>query len=515
MYKNPNIKKAHIKDEEFTPEQLIELDKCLSDPIYFIDTYVRIQHPSKGAISIKLRSYQRKIIEAIHENRDIIVLAPRQAGKSQSIVSYILWYAIFNFDKFVLIASNKNKSAMEMIRRLRYAYEHLPTWLKPGVEDDGWNMHSLKFDNGSIIESTATAEDSGRSFSISLLYLDEFAYVGPHIQDAFWSAIEPTLAEGEKCIITSTPNNDDDIFSTLWTGAELGVNGFTSVFVDWNEPPGRDEEYKRKKIAKLGQVKWDREYELKFVSADAVLIDPLILANLSGKVRYNAPINVIKDIKFYKEIEQDKIYVVGVDPSTGVELDFSSIEVLEFPTMIQAAEYRSNKTSTNDLYTLLKNLLLFLEKRCHEVYFSVENNGVGEGIISLYEADENAPLDADFVSEIGKNKRGFYTTGKSKRKYCVALKETIEKNHLDIRSKILVSELKAFVRKHGSWSARAGATDDCISAIMICLRVIDGMAAFEDSAHAALYGNPEYEEWAEEDLIGGNDIDDEPLPFII
>ena len=83
---------------------------------------------------------------------------------------YLLWFACFKKDKTILIASNKNKGAMEMISRIRYAYEELPHWLKPGVQDDMWNKHAVGFDNGSKIESTATTESSGRGMSISLLF---------------------------------------------------------------------------------------------------------------------------------------------------------------------------------------------------------------------------------------------------------------------------------------------------------------------------------------------------------
>lgn len=320
---------------------------------------------------------------------------------------------------------------------------------------------------------------------------------------------------GGSCIVTSTPNNDDDIFATLWNGAELGVNGFYPITVEWTETPGRDEKFKEQEIGKIGQRKWDREYELKFISADDLLIDAIVLNNLKEKTKRIEPIREIKEIKFFKEIEKDKTYIVGVDPATGVSKDFSVFEVYELPTMIQVAEYRSNNTSTNDLYILLKNLLLYLEKRCKEVYFSVEANGVGEGVISLYEADEKAPMGAEFVSEEGPGKRGFTTTPKSKRKYCVVFKEAIEKNRTDIRSKVLVTELKSFVRKLGSFSARIGASDDTISASLVCMRIIDTMATFDPDAFEKLYGIEEHGDWSD-DETGEYTIrseDDEPLPM--
>lgn len=185
---------------------------------------------------------------------------------STTSVAFILWYTIFQFDKLVLIAAHKGKNAMEMITRIQYAYEELPFWLKPGIPEGGWNKHSITFENRSKIDSTTTSEDSGRGFSISLLFLDEFAHVKHHIQNAFWSAILPVLSTGGSCIIASTPNGDAELFSQIWRNSQvnLQVDGefeFVPTKVKWNDPPGRDEEFKRKETAKLGEQKWLQEYE--------------------------------------------------------------------------------------------------------------------------------------------------------------------------------------------------------------------------------------------------------------
>ena len=179
---------------------------CKTDPVYFIENYCRIQHPIRGAISFDLYDYQKDMIRAYHEKKSVVVLSARQTGKSPVSSMFLLWFAMFHKDKTVLIASNKNSGAMEMISRIQYAYMHIPNFLKPGVTEDGWNKHSMKFENVSRIISEATSENSGRGMSISLLYLDEFAFVPPNIADEFWTSITPTLATGGDCIMSSTPN---------------------------------------------------------------------------------------------------------------------------------------------------------------------------------------------------------------------------------------------------------------------------------------------------------------------
>jgi hypothetical protein len=513
--KNPNIKKANT-EVEYTSDQIIELKKCARDPIYFIKKYVKTQHPVKGIIPLDLYDYQIDMIRAYCEHRYNITLSSRQTGKTVCAAAFILWYAIFQFDKTVLIAANKNSNAMEMIHRIRVAYENLPMFLKPGVMDDGWNKHSVGFDNGTRIISEATSETSGRGLSISLLYLDEFAFVAPNIQKEFWTSISPTLSTGGSCIMTSTPNGDMDLFATLWRGAQVKSNGFHPIRVYWDQPPGRDEAFKQDQIGKIGERQWLQEYECEFLSSDALLIESLVLQNMTPQITKIRPIGVANDVVVWHEIVPGGTYLVGVDPATGSGEDYSVITVYDFPRLRQVAEYRSNTMSTNGLYGILKNVLLHLEKKNAMVYFSIENNGVGEGIISLYEADEHPPANAEFVSEEGSKRRGMTTTSRTKMKACVNLKELIEKNNMEIFSQILLAELKMFVRTRGAYAAQPGGTDDCVSATLIVVRLVEEIATYEQEAFNKLYAG-EVEEWSDKDWDGYTDYDDndEGMPISV
>lgn len=150
---------------------------------------------------------------------------------------------------------------MEMVDRIKFAYENLPDWLRPGIQEDKWNKHELGFDNNSRIISTATSEDSGRGLAISLLYADELGFVADNIAEEFWTSMTPTLSTGGKSIITSTPNGDSNLFARLWRGAEAGINGYYPIFVSWDRPPGRDDQFKKEFMAKIGEIKWAQEFE--------------------------------------------------------------------------------------------------------------------------------------------------------------------------------------------------------------------------------------------------------------
>lgn len=515
--RNPYVKKAH-EETEFTPESVLELQRCAEDPIYFIEKYVKIVHPTKGAVHFKLYPYQRKLIESFHKNKDTIVLASRQVGKSICSSAYLLWFSMFHFDKTILIASNKEDGAKEMITRIQFAYENLPFWLKPGVIEGGWNKFSLAFDNGSRILSEATSENSGRGLSVSLLFLDEFAFVAANIAEAFWTSIAPTLATGGDCIIASTPNGDLNLYAQLWRGADLGVNGFYPIHVKWDEPPGRDKKFKEAQIAKIGDRKWLQEYETVFLSSDALLIDSLHLANETKRVEQVKPLFEIRDVFFWKKIERGRTYLIGVDPSSGSGEDFSVITVYVFPEMDQVAEFRQNTMSPPKVYNTLKNIIRYIEKGGGTVYFTVENNGVGEGVISLYEADEHPIETAEFISEEGAKRYGVTTTHKSKMRACVNFKEMYEKYNLKINSLYLLKELKSFVRKSGSYEAQLGATDDSVSATLLVVRLLEEIATYDQHAYDKLHAYSEDNWFAndeDESHYDEQNPDHAPLPFTL
>ena len=208
--------------------------------------------------------------------------------------------------------------------------------------------------------------------------------------------------------------------------------------------------------------------------------------------------------------------MVGVDPATGSGKDYSVIVVFEFPCMVQVAEWRSNTMSTNELYNTLKNIIKILEKQNATTYFSVENNGVGEGVISLFEADENPPTGAEFISEEGSKKRGMATYSKKKMKACVNFKEMLEKGALHIKSSVLLAELKSYVRNRGSYNAQYGSTDDIISACLIVIRLIEEISAFDQDAFNSLYSSDSYNDWDDDEWDTNEDYDEEDyMPIII
>lgn len=509
------MKNEYIKDPnqitEYTPDQIQELQRCAEDPVYFAKNYIKIQHPTRGAIPLQLYPYQVRCIEGFKNNRWSIVKCGRQMGKTTVIAVYLLWFACFHFDKYILVASNKNAGAIDIMNRIRYAYEELPNWLKPGSAY--YNKHAMEFDNGSTIVSSATTENTGRGRSISLLMLDELAFVSRRIQDEMWASLAPTLSTGGSCIVSSTPNGDQDLFAQLWQGAIFGHNGFAALDVSWDEHPDRDQGYKDEMIKKIGQEKWDQEYACEFLSSDPLLINSLVLQSLKGK----APLFTDKGFMFWKEPDPSKTYLVGSDVAEGVQKDFSTIQVIELETLEQIAEFRSNTIKEAQLYAAIKwiivKLLSYMNLKTGQkptVYWSFENNSAGAAINTLYWQDEHFPQDAELVSGPG-DKAGMRTLNKPKMEACRFLKNLIEKTNgrLVINSSLLIMELKNYVATGASYAAKPGATDDLVSGVLIVTRIMKQLSEYEPEVFDKLYrsGDDFYTEEGDEF--------EEPIPFVV
>jgi hypothetical protein len=484
LVKNPYTKTVFKTDKE-----LQDFIKCC-DPdtgyLYFMDNFFMIQHPTKGSMVYHPWAYQKRLIETYHNYRYSISLMPRQSGKSTSAAGYLLWYAMFVPDSTILVAAHKYTGAQEIMQRIRYAYENCPDHIKAGVTT--YNKGSLDFENGSRIVSATTTENTGRGMSITLLYLDEFAFVRPSIAKEFWTAITPTLSTGGKAIITSTPNSDEDQFAFIWKGAnkteddfgnttEVGVNGFRAYRAHWSEQPGRDDKWAAEMKSQLGEDRFNREIGCEFIIADETLINPNTLIAMEGI----EPVSRIGQVRWYKKPIKGNIYCVGLDPSLGTGGDPSAIQIFEANTTTQVGEWKHNKTDIPSQIKLLAQINKHIAECTNEpnnIYYSIECNGIGEAaIVSLNEYGESN-IPGIFISEVGKGRRGFNTTNKSKLASCAKFKTLVESKKMTVNSRSLISELKAFVAHGGSYAAKIGDTDDLIMASLLVTRMLQQLSDY-------------------------------------
>ena len=183
-----------------TTSQAKEIIKCGKEPVYFINKYTKIQHPTKGTISFKTFPFQDDCIRSYTEHRFNVIVKSRQLGLSTISAVYAVWLAIFYRDKNVLVIATKLAVAQNFIRKVKLAIENLPPWLMLPTITEKTKQH-IAFSNGSQIKAVPTSEDAGRSEALSLLIVDEAAFIRDF--DNLWMGLYSTLSTGGRAIIIS------------------------------------------------------------------------------------------------------------------------------------------------------------------------------------------------------------------------------------------------------------------------------------------------------------------------
>ena len=467
---NPQLKRINTP-VQLTEEQVREFIKCAEEPIYFIENYVRIITLDKGFVQISLYPFQRQAIRDINDNRRVIVKAGRQVGKTTMVVGYILWYILFNEDKFVAILANKAPTAREILNRIKIAYESLPLWLQQGVKT--WNKGDIELENNCRVMATSTASSAIRGYSISLLYLDEFAFVPSNIADEFFTSVYPTISSGtqSKILISSTPNGMNHYYR-MWTEAVEGQNGFKHIEANWRQVPGRDQKWADEQRRVLGEEKFLQEMECEFMGSAGTLLSAAALKSLA----FVKPTNVTESgIKFYHSVQQNHNYMLIADTSRGKGLDYSAfvvIDVTNIPYKL-VATYKDNNISPMVYPSIIKRVGDYY----NSAYALVEINDNGQQIVDSLFDDyeyENILSTVEIKGKMtmtwgygNKSQRGIRTTKSVKRLGCSILKSLIEGERLLIQDFETISELSTFIAKSGSYEAEEGSHDDLVMCLVL------------------------------------------------
>jgi hypothetical protein len=467
---NPKLKKVNTP-LSLTEDQVLEFIRCSKDPIYFIENYVKIITLDKGFVQIKLYPFQKQAVQDINDNRRVIVKAGRQVGKTTMVVGYILWYILFNEDKFVAILANKAPTAREILNRIKIAYESLPLWLQQGVRV--WNKGDIELENNCRVMATSTASSAIRGYSISLLYLDEFAFVPSNIADEFFTSVYPTISSGEtsKILISSTPNGMNHYYR-MWTEAVEELNGFKFIEANWRQVPGRTQQWADEQRRVLGDEKFLQEMECEFMGSAGTLLSAASLKSLA----FVKPIFLSENgVKVYQQPIENHQYVIVVDTSRGKGLDYSAFSIIDISQIPyrQVCTYKDNMISPLLYPMLIKKMGDYY----NQAYALVEINDNGQQIVdTLFEEYdyENILSSVDVKGKMSltwgygnKSQRGIRTTKSVKRLGCTLLKSLVENQKLIIQDFDTISELSTFIAKGSSFESEEGSHDDLVMTLVL------------------------------------------------
>jgi len=468
---NPNLKKANVS-QEWTKEELIEYQKCTDDPLHFIQNYVKIVSLDEGLVPFKMYPFQKEMVGTFHNNRFTICKLPRQSGKSTTMISYLLHYALFNPSVNIAILANKAATARDLLSRLQLAYEHLPKWLQQGVMS--WNKGSLELENGSKILASSTSASAVRGGSYNIIFLDEFAYVPSNVAEQFFSSVYPTISSGKttKVMIVSTPHGMN-MFYKLWTDAENERNTYVPIEVHWSEVPGRDEEWKKETIKNTSEQQFNTEFECQFLGS----IDTLISPNKLRTLAYKRPLQSNAGLDVYEQPKEGNTYLLTADVSRGVSNDYSAyivFDVSQVPYRI-VAKYRDNEVKP----LLFPQKIHQVAKAYNTAFVLVEVNDIGEQVANSmhFDMEYDNMIMASMRGRAGQILGGGFSGGRAqlgvrttkavKKIGCSNLKQLIEDNKLIVEDYDAINELSTFIVKGSSFEADDGCNDDLVACMFI------------------------------------------------
>ena len=468
---NPLLKKANTPIE-FTQEQILEFVQCKEDPVYFAKNYVKIVTLDKGLQPFQMYPFQEKLVNNFHNHRFNICKMPRQTGKSTTVVSFLLHYAVFNDNVNIGILANKAATARELLDRLQTAYENLPKWMQQGIIS--WNKGSLELENGSKILAASTSASAVRGMSFNILFLDEFAFVPNHIADSCFASVYPTITSGKstKVIIVSTPHGMNH-FYRMWHDAEKKKNEYIPTDVHWSEVPGRDDAWKAQTIANTSEQQFKVEFECEFLGSVDTLIAPSKLKSLV----YDHPLKRSAGLDVYEDVKENNDYVITVDVARGVGNDYSAFTVIDITTFPHkvVAKYRNNEIKP----MLFPSIIVDVARNYNDSYILCEVNDVGDQVASIvhYDLEYNNLLMCSMRGRAGqivgqgfsgkKTQLGVKMSKTVKKVGCLNLKTMIEENKLLLNDYEIIAELTTFIQKHNSFEAEEGCNDDLAMCLVI------------------------------------------------
>jgi len=463
---------------KLTKQEIVgELVKCGKDPHYFIDNYCKISHPLKGQIPFKTYDYQRELLQDFNDYRFNVILKARQLGISTISAAYVAWFMLFHREKNVLVIATKLSTAMNLIKKVKMIFKNLPSFMliaKISID----NKQSFELSNGSMVKAASTSGDAGRSEALSLLIVDEAAFVDGF--DELWTGLYPTLSTGGRCIALSTPNGVGNWFHKTYSEAETGVNDFHPIKLLWDVHPERDRAWYDKETNNMSQREIAQELECSFNASGETVINPEDLERmftLATDPIYRSGFD--RNFWIWERYEEGVPYILSADVARGDGADFSCFHIVRVDTMTVVAEYQGKPDL--DMYS---RILFDAGTEYGTCLLVVENVGVGIAVLEKLKDLEYKKLyysikstheyvEAYLAEHDERAVAGFTTSTKTRPLIVAKLEEYIRNKLINVHSSRVLHELKTFVWINGKPQAMRSYNDDLVMSLAIACWVRD------------------------------------------
>jgi hypothetical protein len=453
--------------------------KCAKDPVHFMRKYCYIQHPQRGRIQFNLYPFQEKVLTLMRDNPYSIILKSRQLGISTLSAGYSLWLMLFHKDKNILCIATKQETAKNMVTKVKFMYENLPSWLKVDAAEN--NKLNLRLTNGSQIKATSASSDAGRSEAVSLLLIDEAAFID-NIGE-IWASAQQTLATGGGCIALSTPYGTGNWFHQTWVRAENSENDFLPIRLPWHVHPERDQAWRDKQDELLGDPRMAaQECDCDFSTSGDIVFYPEYIEYYE-KTYAKDPLErrgADKNLWVWESPDYSRDYMVVADVARGDGKDYSALHVIDIESNTQVAEYKG-QIGTKEF----GHLLVGIATEYNEAMLVIENANIGWATIqvaidraypNLYysqRSEGNAESYFDKYQDHSKMVAGFTMSSRTRPMVVGKFQEYIGDKGVTIQSKRLIEEMKTFIWRNGRAEAQTGYNDDLVMAFGISMYIRD------------------------------------------
>ncbi len=453
--------------------------KCAKDPVHFMRKYCYIQHPQRGRIQFNLYPFQDKVLTLMRDNPYSIILKSRQLGISTLSAGYSLWLMLFQQDKNILCIATKQETAKNMVTKVKFMYENLPSWLKVDAAEN--NKLNLRLTNGSQIKATSASSDAGRSEAVSLLLIDEAAFID-NIGE-IWASAQQTLATGGGCIALSTPYGTGNWFHQTWIRAENNENDFLPIRLPWDVHPERDQAWRDKQDELLGDPRMAaQECDCDFSTSGDIVFYPEYIEYYE-KTFTKDPLEkrgADKNLWVWESPDYSRDYMVVADVARGDGKDYSALHVIDIENNVQVAEYKG-QIGTKEF----GHLLVGVATEYNEAMLVIENANIGWATIqvaidraypNLYysqKSEGNAESYFDKYQDHSKMVAGFTMSSRTRPMVIGKFQEYIGDKGVTIQSKRLIEEMKTFIWRNGRAEAQTGYNDDLVMSFGIAMYIRD------------------------------------------
>lgn len=448
-----------------------EYVKCARSASYFMKKYCVIQHPTRGKIPFHLYPYQEDALQDFQDFDRTIILKSRQLGISTLIAGYALWMILFQNDKNVLVVAIDQNTSKNLVTKVRVMFDNLPNWMKLKAVES--NKLSMRLSNGSQIKAVSSTGTSGRSEALSLVIIDEAAFVDG--AEELWASLQQTLSTGGEGILLSTPNGTGNFFHKMWTKAEAGDNKFKTLRLPWSVHPERDQVWRDRQEDELGARLAAQECDCDFSTSGNTVVAPELITYYMQTFAQD-PIEkrgFDGNLWIWEQPDYTRSYLIAADVARGDGSDYSGFHVIDVESASQVAEYKG-QLSTKDF----GNLLVAVGTEYNDALLVVENANVGwatlqqiieRGYKNLYYTPKDSGLDSDKFLSKGYDLTdktdmvaGFTNSHKVRPLTISKMELYMREKSCIIRSKRLLDELFVFIYRNGRPEAASGYHDDLV-----------------------------------------------------